>query len=273
MLKRTSRRKAAARRAPPPQATKSPATTAVPVAEVAPVRKPVTTCKRCNESLFDWNEVEHVDARLGTDHICKQCWLDVWDVAVRFVFEYGIPRFVEERMRTPQVLKRLRQWFGWGSYGKRMGPACVVYFVPRAKTERLEWQVEWHRGEPWSYRGYCAHHYIVVIVDDEWVETADSVEWLTYHELGHFEQQRNARMSDNAWEEENKTEGRTTYEWKDDAAHEADSEERHVNRVATAFMGGKEYARPWWRARVNALKAGEPVGNFPDPHHGTEVKC
>lgn len=71
-------------------------------------------------------------------------------------------------------------------------------------------------------------------------------------------------MFDDAMDEENRTEGRKGYEWKDDAGHEADSEERLVNRIATAHMGGKEYARPWWRPRVNAKLAGETV--LPDPH-------
>jgi hypothetical protein len=101
----------------------------------------------------------------------------------------------------------------------------------------------------------------VILVDE--TENPDSIEWITYHELAHLSCSR-ARMIDEAMDAENKVEGRTGYEWKDDAGHEADSEERLVNRVATAWMGGKEYARPWWRPRVAAHLAGEAV--LPDPH-------
>jgi hypothetical protein len=114
--------------------------------------------------------------------------------------------------------------------------------------------------EPYSYRGWCGTQEIVLLYDE--TETLDSIEWVCLHELAHHACNQ-AAMFDDAMSQENKNDKRMHYEWKDDAGHEADSEERLVNRIATAFMLGREYARPWWRPRVIAHLAGLPM---PDPH-------
>lgn len=227
-----------------------------------------TLCKRCNVATdYDLPVGRHWAKNGATkdcyDCLCNACMLAVWPSPVTFVFDWGLPAWVEPRMRSMPVLERLQKWF-------RTGPRCVVHFVNRKETESLAWQYRWNEWDhasvprnPWSYRGYCIGERIVVIVDSLGVETPDSIEWITYHELAHLEQSQRANMSNEAWRLENKNEGRTGYDWESDAGHEADSEERHVNRVATAFMGGKEYARPWWRPRVLAAQAGEPIP--PDP--------
>jgi hypothetical protein len=224
-------------------------------------------CKRCGENTCGENQGSDLvrnGATGGYERLCRACYVQLWPSEVKFHFAYGLPSWVEERMRTYEVLQRLTRWF-------RLGPQCQVYFVHRKDTDTLAWQYLWnqwdHDKRPrglYSYRGWCGGGKIVIIVDSEGIETGDSIEWLTYHELGHHEQQGLARMSDHAWYAENKNEGREGYDWESDAGHEADSEERHVNRVATAFMGGKEYARAWWRPRVQAAQGGLPIP--PDPN-------
>lgn len=215
----------------------------------------VQTCKEEHGSLHAHNAATDVH-----DRLCEKCGVKVWESPIQFIFAHGIPKHIRNHMQSARVLKRLNQWF------HNCAPA-VVYFQHRKKSETLEWQHAWEGygkpRKPYSFRGWCGNSRILVLVDSDGIETPESIEWITYHELGHLEQQRTSRMSDAAWSEENKNEGRTTYEWEADAGHEADSEERHVNRVATAFMGGKEYARPWWRARVNAFLVGAPL---PDPN-------
>lgn len=228
----------------------------------SPVPTPCCPCTTCGAQTC---KEEHGCAYLKNgatgehDRVCYACAVKAWQCPVQFVFEHGLPAWVEPHMRRREVLERLQSWF-------RNGERCTVNFVNRATTETVEWQYRWQQWErtrpprkPYSYRGYCGAGTVVIIVDALGIETPESVEWLTYHELAHHEQQTAAHMSDAAWNHENKNEGRSGYEWEDDAGHEADSEERHVNRVATAYMGGKEYARPWWRPRVNAVLAGQPL--------------
>lgn len=197
-----------------------------------------------------------------TDRLCVPCAVQRWPVTVDVTLHWGVPDAIRDRLRSYRVLKRLQEWF-------RLGRPFPVYVYPRREAERLQWQhdLEATGGrsdglpiEPYGYRGWCSYREIILLWDE--TETPDSMEWLLYHELGHHATS-SASMIDKAMAEENRVEGRTTYDWKDDAAHEADSEERLVNRVATAFMGGREYARPWWRPRVRALLAGEPM---PDPY-------
>jgi hypothetical protein len=239
--------------------------------EAAPVATPKACCpcavcgkNRCPEGVG--TEYLRNGATGEFDKVCPDCHLRTWQSPIKFHFDHGLPAWVEQRMRTTEVLGRLNSWF-------RDGPKCQVYFVNRRETDTVKWQYQWAEWErervprkPFSYRGWCGGSQIIIIVDSHGIETPDSIEWITYHELGHHEQQTHAHMSDSAWNVENRNEGRTGYEWEDDAGHEADSEERHVNRVATAYMKGKEYARAWWRPRVNAFLAGKAPKDFPDPN-------
>lgn len=193
------------------------------------------------------------------DRVCHPCELAEWSCAIKFHFAWGIPQPIREHLQSHRVLTNLKNWF-------YHGPPCQVHFVNRRETETLDWQWKWNDHDrpnpprpPYSYRGWCGGSKIVVIVDADGIETPESIEWITYHELGHHECQQTARMADAAWYRENANEGRKGYEWLDDAGHEADSEERHVNRLATAFMDGRQYDRLWWRKRVNAFLAGEPL--------------
>lgn len=190
--------------------------------------------------------------------LCEACAVAQWECPVRFKFHLRIPKEIRDRLVNFAMLQRLKQWFYDG--GRR---PTTVQIYHRRESETLPWMMEFDRyrrnaraTEPYSYRGFCSHDYIVLLYDE--TETADSMEWLLYHELGHHVCNQ-AKMFDQAMEKENKNEGRTTYEWKDDVGHEADSEERLVNRIANAYMGGREYARPWWRPRVTALLAGDMV--------------
>lgn len=246
-------------------------TEGVPAAE-AVSKWPIDPCTECGADLevAGYNYVNDLSKPGTSTKVCDACDLRIWQTPIKFHFDYGLPKWVEAHMRSKRVLDRLQSWF------RDAGPRCQVYFVCRANTDTVRWQYEWSEWErhkaarkPFSFRGWCGGGQIVIIVDAFGIETPESVEWLVYHELGHHEQQTRAYMSDGAWNHENRNEGRTSYEWEDDKGHEADSEERHVNRVATAYMGGKEYARPWWRPRVNAYLAGErDPSKFPDPHAG-----
>jgi hypothetical protein len=229
----------------------------------------IWNCAKCKkeftsgkyQGLYDLNSKSRPWVRL-----CDECYVHVWNCPIKFVFEWGLPEWVEPHMKSLRVLEQIRQWF-------RQAPPCIVHFVPRELTESINWNYHWEpsnneypQRDKFSYRGFCRWSQIVVIVDSHGIETPESIEWITYHELGHHECQKISHMADTAWDKENKNEGRVGYEWKDDKGHEADSEERHVNRMATAFMGGKEYARPWWRKRVNAFLEGKPIEEFPDCH-------
>jgi hypothetical protein len=223
----------------------------------------VWTCVRCGVESTE-KDCKWLKKNNEYRKACAKCQLEVWDVPIYFIFHWGIPDWVEPHMKSTRVFDNLRQWF-------RSGPPCYVHFFLRSEVDTLGWQYRWNiwdhenlpRG-PYSYRGWCGDRRIIIIVDDNGIETPESIEWITYHELGHHECQSRAFMADAAFSAENKNDGRTTYAWQDDEGHEADSEERHVNRLATAFMGGREYARPWWRKRVNAFLAGET--SLPDCH-------
>ena len=203
------------------------------------------------------NPIErHADIR-----VCDACFVWRWPCPIRFVFYAGVPTAVRDHLESVKILRRLQSWF-------RESETMLVHIFHRREAETLDWQYKWdrHRGgpiEPYSYRGFCTGLKIVILWDE--TETLESIEWITYHELGHHACNSQVRMFDDAMSVENRNEGRDRYEWKDDAGHEADSEERLVNRIATAHMGGKEYARPWWRPRVKALLAGEK--ELPDPHN------
>jgi hypothetical protein len=220
------------------------------------------TCVRCNKVVADPAEAVWIAKKATTEYlqICTECELIIWDVPIKLVFHWGIPTWVESTIRTKRILSNLQLWFNHRS-------PCVIHYVSREEADTVAWQSNWVARDRWdekargsfSYRGYCDWGTIVVLVDSVGIETPESLEWITYHELGHHECQRIAKMVDQACSVTNKNNGLIEYNWQDDDAHESDAEEQHVNRMATAFMGGREYARPWWRKRVDAWKAGESV--------------
>jgi hypothetical protein len=222
-------------------------------------------CTRCGTRV-DHDARQYLYSNLTSSgvYVCPDCYVRVWPTPVKLVFDQDCPEWVEPVFRTVEWVHRLREGFS--------SARGVVHFFNRRTAERTDWQALWdqrhHPVEPYSYRGWCAgwKHEIVILVDE--VETPESVQWIVLHELGHLACTQ-APFIDKAMDRENANDGRTHYEWKDDRGHEADSEERLVNRVATAYMGGKEYARPWWRARVTAKLAGLPREQWPDnptPH-------
>lgn len=228
-------------------------------------------CSRCSHVL-DTETREWLygpPPREEGEWVCASCYVRAWPSKVHLVFHFGLPEWVERTFRTVEWLDRLKNGFP-NTYG-------VVQFFPRRVAETVAWQQQWeqHRGrglpiEPYSYRGWCrwSTGEILILVDE--IETPDSLQWIVLHELGHLSV-GNAHFVNHAMDRENRNEGREHYEWKDDAGHEADSEERLVNRVATAYMGGREYARPWWRERVNAKLAGVPQAEWPD--HPRYIVC
>jgi hypothetical protein len=149
------------------------------------------------------------------------------------------------------MLRKFQRWF-------RSSRRFYVHVFHRLESDNVDWMSRWSThtkpAPPYSYRGWCSYDYTVLLWDD--TETSQSIEWILYHELGHYVCSQVAYMFDTAMDLENQLEGRGPYEWKDDTMHEADSEERLVNRVATALMGGQERARPWWRPRVTAKQRG-----------------
>ena len=225
----------------------------------------IRTCADCGAPERERHSFEHVsnpwDWR-DSLHVCRACYVKRWPCAIRFVFHFGIPAELREHLETVEMLRKLQRWFGDSR-------PFLVHVFSRREAETLTWQYQWdrHRSgkpcEPYSFRGFCRGEHIVILFDE--TETLESIEWILYHELGHHACHSQVRMFDEAMDAENRNDGRNGYEWKDDAGHEADSEERLVNRIATAYMGGKEYARPWWRPRVKAHLAGEQ--KLPDPHN------
>lgn len=215
------------------------------------------TCADCQKSSDEHSEFYYAHDYLNekSRYFCNECAIRRWDCPIHFVFHDLVPQEVKDRFLTVEMLRRLNKWF------KHSTGYFPVHVFSRRQAETVEWMRFWStRGlkpdKPYSYRGYCRYDRIVLLFDE--TETLDSFEWILYHELGHHACNKN-EMFDDAVAEENKIEGRTTYEWEDDVGHEADSEERLVNRIATAYMGGREYARPWWRPRVNAKLKGEPM--------------
>lgn len=227
------------------------------------------TCNRCQFSGpyedQKWLWLPQPFGESAGVYLCEKCSIAEWPCPIRLVFHMGTPDWARTRIASAEMLQNLRAWFG--EYSLAPVEDFVVHYFHRREAERLKWLFQWDPNRehtpiaPYSYRGWCDYRRIVVLVDE--TETPDSVLWLTYHELAHMACSR-TRMIDQAMDQENKNEGRKGYEWKDDAGHEADSEERLVNRVATAWSGGKEYARPWWRPRVVAHLAGSTA--LPDPH-------
>lgn len=217
------------------------------------------TCAGCAEDLAGEYCYAHDPARNDGDKLCKACAVAAWPSNLHLFFNYGVPKWARDAVRTYEVLEEARRWF---SYGYWKHKPIAVHYYHRREAETIQWMSAWEYrsrpSEPYSYRGWCegSDGRIVILVDE--TETPESILWITWHEIAHAVTTR-ARMFDTAMEEENKTEGRKTYEWKDDVGHEADSEERLVNRVATAHMQGKERARPWWRPRVVAKQRGYAV--------------
>lgn len=213
-------------------------------------------CVRCGAECgedYDWIRGPlHESSRRH----CQACAIALWDCSVFFVFHLDVPDAVRARLQSFDMLRRLQRWF-------RDTKPFAVHVFHRRETETVEWLALWdsYRNggrptEPYSYRAWCSGLEIILLYDE--TETLDSLEWVCLHELGHHACNQ-SRMFDEAMSKENVNEGRTSYEWKDDAGHEADSEERLVNRIATSHMGGQERARPWWRPRVTAFKRGDAV--------------
>lgn len=196
--------------------------------------------------------------RWHSDFWCGDCAVARWACNVPIVWGLGIPDDVRKATMNFEMLKRLQGWQIPHKY-------VIIHVFHRREAETIGWMKDWsgrrseRPDEPYSCRGWCGSNEIVVLYDE--TETPESIKWIILHELGHAVCNR-TYMFDQAMSEENKIEGRTTYEWKDDVGHEADSEERLVNRIATAWCGGQERARPWWRPRVVARERGYTV--FPD---------
>jgi hypothetical protein len=203
----------------------------------------------------------------NNDILCGECSVLLWPCQIDVRFHFGVPQWAVDAIKNPTVFKTIHNGF------KKWNCKCTIHYFHRREAETPFWQRQWdeHRGiygtEPYSYRGWCRgwNGEIIVLVDE--TETPESLQWITYHELGHLAC-ANLTFVDNAWEKENKLEGRDTYNWKDDAAHEADSEEQFCNRIATAYCDGKLMGRFWWRPRVDAFLKGDPM---PDPFVKTEV--
>lgn len=219
-------------------------------------------CTRCSSTLENAHyQYLSVPGTESSNKYCAECAVLLWHCPIQFVFHVGIPDDVRATLQSYEMLAWCKRWFG-------NLKTMTVEVYHRREAETVGFMMKYpsahrHTGvptEPYSYRGWCSSLEIILLWDE--TETLDSIKWICLHELGHHAC-NNAQMFDMAMQEENKTEGRTTYEWKDDAGHEADSEERLVNRIATAYMGGREYARPWWRPRVQAKIAGLPM---PDPY-------
>lgn len=219
----------------------------------------MSSCANClkesDDVLYISNPLKSND---NGEYWCEECVIPLWPSNVHFIWGYGISAEVKARFLTIEMLKRLRSW-------DVPMKALPVYFYHRRESESTKWMSMWDQrsqystpGAPYGYRAWCSYDHILMLVDE--TETPESLEWVFYHELAHAVCNK-ARMFDQAMERENRNEGRKFYEWRDDddEGHEADSEERLVNRIATAYTGGKERARPWWRPRVTALSRGYTV--------------
>jgi hypothetical protein len=230
-----------------------------------------TNCKKdinTGRSIFNPQKVkvgESVGLYQKSDTICNDCLHLVWPSQIDVKFHYGVPQWAIDAIQNKETYRIIDQGFNrWNSH-------CTIHYFHRRETETISWQRQWKDygdifgEEPYSYRGWCSGNIIIVLVDE--TETPDSIRWITFHELVHLSC-HDVPFVDNAWNKENKLEGRDTYEWKDDAGHEADSEEQFCNRVATAYCDGKLMGRFWWRPRVEAFLKGEPM---PDPFAKIEL--
>lgn len=232
------------------------------------------SCTGCGAARPDddtYYETIYNEATKTYDGMCDACIVRRWPCSVGFVFHYGVADEFRDRLQSVRVFKNLRSAF-------RHYQDAVVHVFNRRETETVVWKQKWDRDakgrDDYSYRGWCSGHEIILICDE--TETPESLEWILYHELGHWVC-NNTKFFDDAMQRENTNEARTRYEWQDDVGHEEDSEERLVNRIATAYMGGKEYARPWWRPRVFAWRDGVPRNELPDfpalhPHAPVHVQ-
>lgn len=234
-------------------------------------------CAHCKKELQSARSFFNPsNVRLGTnpdeytknDILCEDCSALLWPCHIDVRFHYGVPQWAIDAIKNPEVFQIIND--GFSKWSKK----CTIHYFHRREAETPEWRRQWEehgRGiygpERYSYRGWCQgwSGVIVVLVDE--TETPDSIRWITFHELTHFAC-ANVAFIDKAWGRENKLEGRTDYNWKDDAAHEADSEEQFCNRVATAYCDGKLMGRFWWRPRVEAFLKGESI---PDPFAPAEI--
>lgn len=223
------------------------------------------TCERCGSENsgepLNWTPKPH-PVQYEYLYFCDVCFVELWPANIHVVVHYGCPEFAAKALRNKWFLEQVRRHFP-KLYG-------TIHLFNRREAETLTWLHAWDGErlnnlptEPYSYRGWCKYWSgeIVILCDE--TETERSIQWIALHELGHL-QCGKAPFFDYAMEQENKNNNRTTYDWKDDWGHEVDAEEKLVNRIATAYMGGYEYARPWWRPRVQAKLAGLPLEQFPD---------
>ena len=101
----------------------------------------------------------------------------------------------------------------------------------------------------YKFRAYTSGSKATVFVDD--TETKESALWVILHELAHMDMKASPYLF-KAY-----TLATPPDYNESDEAHERDPEEKMANLVATKWLGQcgceeVEYARPWWRARVNA---------------------
>lgn len=101
----------------------------------------------------------------------------------------------------------------------------------------------------YKFRAYTSGSKATVFVDD--TETKESALWVILHELAHMDMKASPYLFKAYCLA-------TPPDYNEsDEAHERDPEEKMANLVATKWLGQcgceeVEYARPWWRARVNA---------------------
>jgi hypothetical protein len=178
---------------------------------------------------------------------------------IDFVFHRGVPAFAREVLESDEVSNRLTH--AWN----QLMPHVTVHVFSRKESESPSWKRQWemsrsHPGrphdKPWAYRGWCSHHkgVIVILVDDVGIETAESIEWIFWHELGHMAVSE-VPLVDNTFSREDSASTVDQSGFDEDQKHEALSEELFVNRIATSIVGA-DLNRLWWRARVNAYLAG-----------------
>lgn len=144
-------------------------------------------------------------------------------------------------------------------------PDVTVYIFPRSVVSQ-EWWEQWYcegiEIEPvpegkYAFRGWSDFpNKRIVLLDDE-TETQASLWWLLLHELTHYAVRYAPFLQWGLYcERVLQGLGDKDERW-DDELHEKAPEEVFCNRIATAFMDGREYARPWWRDRIKALEMGK----------------
>ena len=111
----------------------------------------------------------------------------------------------------------------------------------------------------YKFRAYTSGSKATTFVDD--TETPESALWVILHELAHMDMKASPYLL-KAY-----TLATPPDYNESDEAHERDPEEQMANLVATKWLGQcgckeVEYARPWWRARVDAKCSMEKDASF-----------